>query len=592
LAPLLENEAQFYLADPNRSLIMSDYYIFLPGVNSIVGLSLTDLSVSFRFPFQGRNLLLPLSYVEPMKSVVIATQKHFYRISLERERPPVTFRKLATHKPNIVAKGQPDMIISRAEILSSLLEADDFALPIKLLSCHLLAVLSKSDLDKTTPLTRSKLEHLCEEFLLYELQIIECCKQGTAEYFNPKFHVSVDCSHFDSFAAIQQLIHLRAFSPVSWKARDATILDQAEDSPNATRQLLEDGKIFTAVERLRQFGPIASALSVIIFNHFDKLGVLYDQVRDPAIARLIIAILPFISDNLPPDCALILLDAALRNRTVRELDMLIASLCKTGSPEIHDLAISERLLKISDRAQLFDNPFSVLQDLQTAGFRLSAAALASSLQLWGVAVKEASMIEVNLAKRYIHRAPRKLQAELCREANIEIGREDGEAVRIVTKEAVCEELVKMTEELEQLTKESEQSAQFLKELEEWGAGECRSERNCGGCRKLLVRTIGYKFPCGHCFHEKCLIRMVKEILSAEEIELLNGILGKPRPSKSEMEQREILIAGDCPLCGEKATTKILRSVVPPESNQWSFGLTEAGTTKGGGSLLRIFANRP
>jgi hypothetical protein len=118
-----------------------------------------------------------------MKSVIIANTSNFYRISLERERPPVSFRCLATHKPTIVAKGQPDMIISRAEILSSLLEADDYTLPIRLLSAHLQSVLSKGDSDKSSPLTRSKLEHLCDEFLLYELEIIECCRRGSVDGF-------------------------------------------------------------------------------------------------------------------------------------------------------------------------------------------------------------------------------------------------------------------------------------------------------------------------------------------------------------------------------------------------------------------------
>jgi predicted RNA-binding Zn-ribbon protein involved in translation (DUF1610 family) len=210
-----------------------------------------------------------------------------------------------------------------------------------------------------------------------------------------------------------------------------------------------------------------------------------------------------------------------------------------------------------------------------------------------VAVREAVVVDAHLAKRYIHRAPRKLRGELCREANIEFGREDGEAVRIVTKEAVCAELLKMTEELEELTRQSEQSAQFLKELEEWGAGESPGEKHCGSCHRLLVKTLGYKFPCGHCFHEKCLIELARETLSLDEVDVLNAILAKPRPRKAEMEQRESLVAGDCPLCGERATGRIRKSVVPVDMNEWSLAISDAQPSKGGQSaaLRRLFTNR-
>jgi hypothetical protein len=298
-----------------------------------------------------------------------------------------------------------------------------------------------------------------------------------------------------------------------------------------------------------------------------------------------------VSDGLPPDCALALFDAAAGARAGRETDMLVACLCRAGAAGTHDSALAERLLRVADRAALFANPFSALQDLEAAGFHRSCAALASSLQLWTLAVCEAALVEAHLAKRYIHRAPRKLRAELCRAANIEFGREDGEAVRIATKEAVCAELLTMTEELEQLTRQSEQSAQFLKELEEWGAGKARGERACGGCRRPLVRTVGYRFPCGHLFHEKCLVRIARETLSLEDTDLLDGLLAKPRPAKPEVEQHEALVAGDCPLCGERAAGRIRRPVVPPDSCQWSFALAEPGGQKAG-SLRRIFGNRP
>jgi hypothetical protein len=216
----------------------------------------------------------------------------------------------------------------------------------------------------------------------------------------------------------------------------------------------------------------------------------------------------------------------------------------------------------------------MIRKCQAAQFYRTAAWIASSVSLWPVAVETAHRVDLNLAKHFIHRAPRGIQTSLCRLIDIELELEDGEAARTPTREAVCRELTKVARDLADLAKSAEQSAHFLQDLEAWGTCEEDPETTCGICHRLLVRCHGYRFPCGHVFHDHCLTKAVQDILPADEREQLDAVLSSGKRSEAAIQKKEEIVACDCILCGERSIDRIRRSAVPPGSNQWSLDLAD------------------
>jgi hypothetical protein len=216
----------------------------------------------------------------------------------------------------------------------------------------------------------------------------------------------------------------------------------------------------------------------------------------------------------------------------------------------------------------------MIRKCQSGGFYRTAGWIASTVALWSVAVETAHRVDVNLAKHYIHRAPRSLQSGLCRLVDIELELADGEAARTPTREAVCRELRKVARDLDDLGKQAQESAKFLQELEAWGTKEESPENSCGICRRLVFRSFGYRFPCGHVFHEHCLTKAVQELMSLAELDALNEVIAHAKRSAVARQRKEELIAVDCVLCGERAVDRVYRPLVQPDSSQWSLDLAD------------------
>jgi hypothetical protein len=597
VAKVLESDPYLYLSDPKRSVVLTEFYVLLAGPTAVVGFSAFDCSVAFRLPFAGGvGFVLPLTFSASMNCAILATSHNFYRINLEAERPPTNVPTLRGLKQDLINRLKSQGLVSRTELLSALLESADVDKAIRFLSEHLKNVLTQADRTPDETISQTKIQRLCEEFLMYELQIYDCCQRWSRDGFNPEFLVRIGGNQFDSYGALSKLLHIRGFTPLGWAIESNDILDRV-DSPLSIRKWLEQGKWLNAIEKIRQFGTTPDLVASLIFTFRDKLVSIFaeDQLKDPKIAKLAMRVFPFVVEAVTPESAMILVDQAIHAKRPRDVNILVHAICVSGTRQRHDAALCSKfpIVPNEEGARIFFNPLAALQDLQASEFHRSAAWLAHSLGLWSIAAHEAIAVEVNLAKHYIHRAPRTLQADLCREVDIEFAREDGQALRLVTKNSVTEELRNMLKELDALTKQSEQSAHFLKELDEWGSVENPEEKVCGICRRKLIRTVGYRFPCGHAFHEKCLMDVAKQLLSVDEVDLLGKLNTKTKPTQDEAAKREKLIAGDCPLCGEKAVTKIRKQlVVPGASTPWSFDLADLSLFKPKQSARRIFSAKP
>ena len=123
-----------------------------------------------------------------------------------------------------------------------------------------------------------------------------------------------------------------------------------------------------------------------------------------------------------------------------------------------------------------------------------------------------------------------------------------------------------------LTEQSQESVQFLKELEEWGSVESPEEKKCRGCGELLAGSTGYRFPCGHCFHSQCLVNEVRPLLDYGERFRLDELLKNRKPTRSEAEERDNIVAGDCPCCGMISSRKINLPIVVADAGEWALDL--------------------
>lgn len=90
--------------------------------------------------------------------------------------------------------------------------------------------------------------------------------------------------------------------------------------------------------------------------------------------------------------------------------------------------------------------------------------------------------------------------------------------------------------------------QLLKHHEERNAPD-----SCSVCFKPL-RNDGIYFECGHGFHEECLKRKMKPLLTNEELFQLEQF--SMFPTDEEKEKIDDILLQDCPLCGEIAIKTI------------------------------------
>jgi hypothetical protein len=427
-----------------------------------------------------------------------------------------------------------------------------------------------------------KRELLTEEFLMYELQALQACKVGSSVGFDPDVLVPTEHRQFDWYGAIVEMLQLRAFSCLSWKIADPTILDRSGDSPLAILALLEQGKVISAIQnRILKFGATPTALSALSFRHREKLKELYNLVSDPQFAKLILQIFPFVWADVPADAIFALLEVAIispnpENAEAAQVDGLFSALCRKENAVEFDEKIEKRLREKPDyeRSKIFFNAFSAMQNAAEAKLFRTAASIAHAVHLYRDAVDAANKVSKHLAQHYIHRSPRSIRAELCKLVDIELVQEDGQAVRIATKDTLLRELATINQERKKLEEQSVESAQFLKELEEWGNREAPPQTHCGKCRKKMAGATAYKFPCGHLFHERCLTELVMTLLSQEELGVLKGILAERKPKAAQIAIKDKMIGSDCPVCGQRATQKIRRSIVPIESCQWALELPQ------------------
>jgi hypothetical protein len=576
--PATQEEPLDFLASPSSSMVLTRFFVLLAGKTCIVGFAVDDGSAVFRFPFNGEFIAMPMTIIDDMRAVLIANHDNLFQIDLTRDSRAERAPSFSTVKAAALESLSLSEQVSQTEILSALLESGQIERATLLLSGHL----KKRG-------KAPKVERICEEFLIFELQIV------AGADFVPDFVVEVD-DDFDVFGSLTFELQLRAFSEVARKVYDPAVLAVARNSKLAVQLLMEEGNVAEALDRLLKYGASPFAVSSIAFRHKDHLSKLYLRInQSQPVIHFLLPILPYIAPDVPPEALMQLLDALITSNSFHRIDQIIWAISKTRAARSFDKPLYDRLLRVLGdelRQQLFKNPFSTLQHCQAAQMFETAAWIAHISGLHEDAVLTAKLVSRELTIRYIRRAPRALRAKLCQQVDIEIDREEGqEAIRLASKAAVAKELTKMVGELKSLEEQSRESVKFLRELEEWGQGDTKPESSCGLCHRNLSGSAGYRFVCGHAFHTDCItghVRARLTFLDPEKVAVLDRICETPNPKSDALRLREQLLASDCPICGMIAVEAARQPLVSLSHPKW--GLTiEAEPAS---PPRRPFANAP
>jgi hypothetical protein len=517
---------------------------------------------------------MPLTFSEFVNAVFIGNYQNLYRIDMNYETPPIDSPTFQQVKQRALVTLEPSRDLKRAELLSSLMENDKLELAIQVLQSNVAEV--HKDQSQSP---EDKVRRIVQQFFIFELQILDAC--ATDKTFDPAIAVDANDTNFDVFEALGRLLQRHPFSGIS--EAHITAAAVAADSPYAVRSLISNKQFIEAINRLSSMQPnlAASSKALILWFYEGQLEEVYEKVNDQKIAEYVMNILPFVARRVPPCAAQFMFNAMIEEKNYKFVDQLICSI--SLSEFRHHFKIDQEVFQLLEKSpeQPFQNPFSTFQCCYEAGLYRIAAWIAHRIGLHRQAVVTAHRVDHHLTQKYIRTAPRSMQAELCREVDIELSREEGEAaIRLLTPASVADELRTIVSDLELLARKGRESAGFLKDLEEWGTTESPEQKICGACRKKLSRSVGKRFPCGHCFHDYCLIETAKELLLDDQRKELNAILVMPKPTQLEVQRKDELIASDCPLCGEFGVGRIRRT--PAFANpQWGLALTDLDQFRGG-----------
>lgn len=548
-------------------VLMTKYYTLLCAKNTIVGFSNEDCTIAFTYPIvQDQsliNVMMDQSYKGSPNLLYFSTEQYLYKIDFTNECKFEYIPSIKEEKERVVDLLQPSKYVKASELLEALIEKEEYDRAIEFLSSDLekKAKLENEGNSANGQLSQQKIKLLCEQFLIFELQIIQAIKSGNVDSFNPKIYVDTE-GKYDLFEMLAHMIQLRAFSDVSQSINNEKVLEMFGDSKAAIRILLENGNIQKALYKIIEIKPSQNIMSLIIFKYQNQIDSLYDHISDPKVNHFLISILPYLERNLPIEISFQLLEEELNKRN-KYIDMLIWSITASEEASKHDKRLLD-LIKNKAGFKFIFNPFSTYQHCLQAKLYQTSAYIAFSAGLFREAALTAKNIDLFSVKHYIKRSPRSIQLDLCRELNVEIEREgDEQAIRMCSKENVVSELALMKTKLKQLKQQSRESVQFLQDLAEWANTENPMDTHCSHCKKQLKGSVGYYFPCGHCLHEDCLISKSRELMSQSELKTLDHLLSGARTRKSEKEL-ESLIASDCPTCGMRASLSIFTSIVTKE----------------------------
>ena len=561
------NQIYQFLYSKYSIMLMTQYYTLLCDKNTIVGFSNEDCSVAFSYPIVKDqsliNVVLDPSYKGSPNIMYFPTEQYLYKIDFSNERKFEYIPSIKEEKERVIDLLQPSEHVKASELLEVLIEKEEYDRAVEFLTYDLKekAKIANKKKSLDSQLSQEKMELLCEQFLIFELQIIQACKSGNTDSFNPQIYVDTE-GKYDLFEMLTHMIQLRAFSNVSQSINDEKILGIAGDSKTAIRILLDNGNVQKALYKIIEIKPSQNIMSLIMFKYQSQIDSLYDHVTDPKVCQFLISLLPFLEKNLPIDVSFKLLEQELTKRD-KYIDMLIWTFTTSEEAEKYDQQLFD-LIKNKGGFKFIFNPYSAYQHCFQAKLYRTSAYIAFSVGLFREAALTAKNIDLFTVKHYIRRSPRSIQLDLCRELNVEIEREgDEQAIRMCSKENVVSELALMKTKLKMLKKQSLESVQFLQDLAEWANTENQMDTQCSYCKKLLKGSVGYYFPCGHCLHEKCLIKKSKELLSPDEVKSLVQLISNCKTEKDENDL-ENRIASDCPICGMRASSSIFTSIVTKE----------------------------
>ncbi|KAH0791927.1 hypothetical protein GPJ56_004111 [Histomonas meleagridis] len=579
-----------FLYNKYSPLIMTKYYTLIVDKNVVLGFSNEECRLVFHYPIlkeqQIINITIDISRTEKLSQIYFTTAQYIYKIDITNEEKYKYIPTLREEKEKLLKDLEPSENVSTSELLSTLLEKEDYDNSIELLINDLQKRIEQQNQQKKVlyvkksydePLPQEKLSLLCEQFLILELQIINACKYNNPELFDPIIYVDTE-GKYDILKLIIEMLQLRAFSPVSKVLSNPNVLNKFKNSNITLNLLLENDNIQLALNKIIEQKPSQSLLSSIIFNKkFTNLIFkdLTTKEKVNEISSFLISLLPYLSETFPSEIAFQLLEKEIKTLNSKHCDMLIWCITNINNNNSNDFDQKlYELLKDNNGFKHLNNPYSTLQRCLTSKYYRTSAYLAYLLGLYHESINCAKNIDVNTIKHYIRRSPRSIQAELCREADVELEQEGNEqAIRIASKETLVKELTSMKKKLKLLKKQSQENVHFLQDLDEWVSGENPMQESCAYCGKILNNTVGFYFPCGHCLHEDCLMCRVKELLSEEEITKIEKLFADKKAEK-DILAAENMIAEDCPICGMRAAKALRKSIVKENDRNWPMSILE------------------
>jgi len=237
---------------------------------------------------------------------------------------------------------------------------------------------------------------------------------------------------------------------------------------------------------------------------------------------------------------------------------------RLGVYEIYDEVLCD-IIRNPKHQIHFMNHYHTYEQLKYYGLYHSAAEVALGVQFYSQAIKSVSLVHESirmiLIRRYIRASPKNLWNSFCTEYHI-THIEDEERSTTMTKDKLATRLSEMRTRIKELEKSAKESAQFLQELDEWG-GEGKSPSDkCPCCRKSLSGSTVIAFPCGHAFHNQCLLSKVSDTLSPNLYTELKDLCKQTKLSAENERKKDQLLTEDCPLCGLASINSLRINIVP------------------------------
>lgn len=572
----ISSEPHVFLAQDVSPIMLTKYYCILAADSAITCFSLSDpMAEPSRFPLANTSPPLRMSIDQhPRPAIIITSKDNEFRIDMANEQPVKKVKTIREYKEERLVTLNPCKEVTANEMLTTLLEKGDFQLAIcilgNMLDDSIKRQKKKNDDGKTlNPLT---INHLCIEFLIFELQLIQACNLDNPTIFAPP--MKVHCDDFDLFVTIEKLLQLRAFSPVSKKIDDEKLLEQCLDSPEAVRILfeteraLQDGKLLDKIIE-KGIDP-KSVLSVLIRKHTtdgsSKLNQIFEKSKIPNVADVLIKAVPLIGVRLPSECVFDLLEYAVSHEMNNVVESLIIALTLSDRATEYDEKLSQ-FIKNRRFLNVLYNGFSILEHCFANKMYRTAAQVASFIGLFKESVRAAMNVGVLETRHFIRIAkPNSLRTELYRMAKIEPEEKDDVGL-LRSKQAVAKELSSTMDKLKHLELAAEESASFLNVLGKWGGAPNEPDPNCAFCGKPMRGCQGFAFNCGHSFHQNCLVRSLSRVLDMDEYSKLQIW------RDTDAKKYEEVLLNDCPSCGMKSMTA-LRKPLADENDitQWDLKL--------------------